>query len=96
MKINAIAFDIRHHHALGKPAALPVSYKKSGVIMIFDVKLDAGFTQKALLVADGNKQNAPDSMTYLSVVSQDSVRIMLTLAALNNLDLQTTQFRQRK
>ena len=57
--------------------------------MIFDVKLNAGFTQKARLVADGHQQDAPDLMTHSSVVSRDSVRIMLTVAALNNLDLQT-------
>ena len=57
--------------------------------MIFDVKLDAGFTRKARLVADGHKQDAQQSMTYLTVVSRESVRIMLTLVALNSLDLQT-------
>ena len=57
--------------------------------MIFDVKLNAGFNQKARLVADGHKQDAPDSMTYLSVVSRDGVIIVLTLAALNNVYLQT-------
>ena len=62
---------------------------KSGVHMIFDAKLDAGFTQKARIVADGLKQNAPISITYSSVVSHDSVRIMITLAALNGLDIQT-------
>ena len=57
--------------------------------MIFNVKLNAGFTWKSRLVAEGHKQDAPDSITYLSVVSCDSVIIMLTLAALNRVDLQT-------
>ena len=56
--------------------------------MIFDVKLDAGFTQKVQLVADGHNQDAPDSMIYFSVLSRDSVITMLTLAALNGLNLQ--------
>ena len=89
MTNNAIAFDIRPHQALGQPAAPPVGYNKSGVNMIFDVKLDSGFTQKARLVADEYNQDIPNSMTYSSVVSRDSVRIMLTLAALNGLYLQT-------
>ena len=89
MKNKAIAFDIRHHQALGKPASTPVGYKKSGVHMRFDVKFNAGFTGKAQLVADGHNQDEPYSMTYLSVVSCNSVRIMLTLAELKNLDLQT-------
>ena len=57
--------------------------------MIFDVKVDAGFTRKARLVDGVNKQDAPDSITYSSMVYRDSVRIILTLAALNNLDFQT-------
>ena len=57
--------------------------------MIFNVKLNAGFTWKSRLVAEGHKQDAPDSITYLSVVSCDRVIIMLTLVALNKLDLQT-------
>ena len=89
MKNNAIVFDIRHHQASGKPAAPTVGYNKSEVHMIFDVKIDADFTQKARLVADEYNQDIPNSMTYSSVVSRDSVRIMLTLAALNGLYLQT-------
>ena len=58
--------------------------------MFFDVKLDAGFTQKARLLSDGNKQDTPGSMTYQSILSCDSVIIMLTLAALINMDLQTS------
>ena len=95
MENNAIEFDIRHHSASGKPAAPPVSYKKSGVNMIFDVKIDACFTRKSRPVADRHKQDAPDSMTYSSVVSHDSVRIMLTLAALKNLDLQTADVQNK-
>ena len=89
MKNNAILFDIRHHQASGKPATPPVGYKKSGVYIIFDVKLDASFNRKAQLVADGHKQDTPYPMTYSSVVSRDSVRIMLTLVTLNGLELQT-------
>ena len=69
MKNNVIAFDIRHHQESGKPTALPVGYMKSGVHMIFDVKIDAGFTRKARLVANGHRQDTPDSMTYSPVVS---------------------------
>ena len=89
MTNNAIPFYIRPHQASGQPAAPPVGYKKLGVNMIFDVKLDAGFTRKARLVADGHNQDVPTSMNYLSVVSRDSVRIALTLVALNCLDLNT-------
>ena len=42
------------------------------------------FRRKARLVADGHKTSTPPSITYSSVVSRDSVRIALTIAALND------------
>ena len=38
------------------------------VHMIFDVKLDVGFTLKAMPGADGHKVDTPTSMTYDSVL----------------------------
>ena len=38
-------------------------------------------------MAGGHKTEAPSSITYSSVVSRDSVRIALTIAALNGLDI---------
>jgi len=55
--------------------------------MIFDVKMDGSFTRKARLVADGHKTRPPTSMTYSSVVARDSVRIALTIASLNSLNV---------
>ena len=55
--------------------------------MIFDIKLGEKFRRKAQLVGGGHTTTAPDSSTYLSVVSRDSVRIALTIAALNGLDI---------
>ena len=55
--------------------------------MIFDVKMDGSFTRKARLVADGHKTKPPTSITYSSVVSRDSVRIALTIASLNSLEI---------
>ena len=55
--------------------------------MIFDIKMDGLFTRKARLVADGHKTKPPTSMTYSSVVARDSVRIALTIASLNSLDV---------
>ena len=45
------------------------------------------FRRKARMVAGGHTTEAPSSITYSSVVSRDSVRIALTIAALNNLDV---------
>ena len=49
--------------------------------------MDGKFTRKARLVADGHKTDAPASITYSSVVSRDSVRVCLTAASLNGLDV---------
>ena len=53
--------------------------------MIFDVKMGENFRRKARMVAGGHMTEAPSSLTYSSVVSRDSVRIILTMAALNGL-----------
>ena len=55
--------------------------------VIFDIKLGENFRRKARFVADGHKTDTPAAITYSSVVSRDSVRIVLTLAALNDLDI---------
>ena len=39
------------------------------------------------MAAGGNTTEAPSSITYSSIVSRDIVRIALTIAALNNLDV---------
>ena len=65
----------------------PAGYKKIDCHMIFDVKLGENYRRKARLVAGGHKTEAPASITYSSVVSRDSVRIALLIAALNDLDV---------
>ena len=55
--------------------------------MVFDVKLGENFRRKARYCADGHKTGAPASVTYSTVVSRDSVRVLLTIAALNELDV---------
>jgi hypothetical protein len=54
--------------------------------MIFDVKME-DFRRKARFVAGGHTTDAPHVMTDASVVSRESVRIALTLVALNDLDI---------
>ena len=56
--------------------------------MIFDIKLSENFRQKARFVAGGHTTDTPSTLTYSSVVAQDSVCIALIIAALNDLDLQ--------
>jgi len=62
-------------------------YSHCSTHMIFDIKMDGSFTRKARLVADEHKTKPPTSMTYSSVVSRDSVRIALTIASLNSLEI---------
>jgi hypothetical protein len=54
--------------------------------MLFDVKME-DFRLKARFVAGGHTTYPPHAMTYASVVSRESVRIELTLAALNDVDV---------
>ncbi len=53
--------------------------------IIFDVKMD--FTRKARFVAGGHTTEPPNSLTYSSVVSRESVKIAFLIAALNDLDI---------
>ena len=58
--------------------------------MIFDVKMldsDGIFRRKARYVAGGHTTETPEALTYASVISRDLVRIALTLAALNGIDI---------
>jgi len=87
MSANAVTFKILENMADGRLPDAPKGYKKIRVHMIFDVKLEEGFRRKARLVADGQMLDSPRSMTYASVVSRDTVRIALTLAALNGCDV---------
>ena len=75
-----IAFEI-----LDEDKSAPVGWSKESGHLIFDVKMD--FTRKARWVLDGNRSADPVGYTYDGVVSRDSVRIALTSAALNNIDV---------
>ena len=60
-------------------------YQKIRCHMIFDVKM--GFTRKARFVAGGHTTENPTALTYSSVVSRDSVRLVLLMTALNDVPL---------
>ena len=57
--------------------------------MIFTVKTD-GFICTARLVAGGHMTDTPAVMTYASVVSRETVRIALSVTALNDLEVKTS------
>ena len=60
-------------------------YQEIKCHIIFDVKMD--FTRKARFVAGGHMTEAPNSLTYSSVVSRESVKIAFLVATLNGLDI---------
>ena len=69
----------------GTKDELPPGYQFMKCHMIFDIKMGENFRRKARMVAGGHMTEAPAILTYSSVVSRDSVRIALTIAALNDL-----------
>ncbi len=67
----------------------PLDYKWIKCHMIFDIKIK-DFRRKARMVAGGHMTGAPRIMTYASVVSRESIRITLTIAALNDLEVKAS------
>ena len=64
-----------------------VGYQQLTAHMVFDVKLAENFRRKARYCADGHKVETPAFLTYSTVVARDSVRIILMVAALNDLEI---------
>ena len=64
-----------------------VGFQEIGSHMIFDIKMDGNFTRRARLIVGGHKTVAPAPITYLSVLSRESVRLAFTIAGLNDLDV---------
>ena len=79
MSTVRIAFEVLEEDGI------PPGYKHIDCHIIFDIKLGENYRRKARFVAGGHQTGAPSSITYASVVSRDSVRICLLLAALNGL-----------
>ena len=65
---------------------VPICHKKINYHLIYDVKMEE-FRRKARLVAGGHMTETPKYMTYSSIVGREKVRIALTIAALNNLQV---------
>jgi len=64
-----------------------VGYREITCHMIFDIKLGENFSRKIRPIAGGHTTDTPSVLTHSSVVSRKSVRITLTLAVLNGLEL---------
>ena len=65
--------------------------------LIFDINMGENFFLKSRFVAGGHMTETPTTLSYSSLVSRDLVCIVLTIAALNVLevfpcDIQNTYF----
>ena len=76
-----VAFQI-----LDENEEVTIGYKFICYHMIFDVKME-DFRRKSRLVAGGHMTDTPAAITYASVVSRESVRLALMIAALNALEV---------
>jgi hypothetical protein len=81
MKNVRVAFNVLEN---GQMAT--VGHQEIRCLGIYDIKMD-GFAQKFRMVAGGLMTEAPATLIYASVVSRESVQIMLTIAALNHLQV---------
>jgi hypothetical protein len=73
-------------HILDDDQAVPPGYQYMDCHLVFDVKFD-GFRFKSRMVAGGHMVDTPAFLTYASVVSRETVRIALTIAALHDLEV---------
>ena len=68
--------------------SLPVAHQLVQCHMVFDVKME-DFRCKARLVAGSHMTEAPATIMYASIVSTETVRISLMIAALNDLEVKS-------
>ena len=69
---------------------IPPGYQHMSCHLVYEIKLSEGFRRKVRMVAGGNQVETPEHMTYATVVSRETVRIALTMAALQGLDVKTS------
>ncbi|KAL7480097.1 hypothetical protein ACHAW6_005804 [Cyclotella cf. meneghiniana] len=86
MKNVHIAFDI-----IADGITLPLDHQYMRCHIIFDVKME-DFCPKAQLLARGHMTKAPATLTYASIVSRETVRTALHVAALNDIDIWAADF----
>ena len=75
-----VAFEV-----LPNGKSVPIGNQFVQCHMVFDIKMK-DFRHKTRLVTGGHMMKAPAIITYASIVSRETVRIALMIAALNDLD----------
>jgi hypothetical protein len=87
--INALTLEMHNvgvaFEVLEDGKGAPQGWTKASGHIIWDLKMD--FTRKAGWVLDGHKLSTPEGSTYAGFISRESVRIALTYAALNGLEV---------
>ena len=68
----------------------PIGHQFLKCHVLFDVKIEY-FRRKSRYVAGGHITNAPPMITYASVVSCETVRLALTIAALNSFQVKAAE-----
>ncbi|KAL7477382.1 hypothetical protein ACHAW6_003191 [Cyclotella cf. meneghiniana] len=81
MKNVRVAFDV-----LADGIIPPSNHQYMGCHMIFDVKME-DFCCKAGLVVGGHMAKSPATLTFVSVMSQETAHIALLVSVLNNIDI---------
>ena len=66
---------------------IPPGYQDIKCHFIFDINMGDNFLQNTCFVASGHMTETPATLTYNYIVSRDLVRILLTIAARNGLDI---------
>ena len=88
MKNVSVEFDVLEDGK--KPSA---SHQRVFFHMIYDIKMD--FTRKARLVTKGCRTPDPVNSTYTGIAFRESVWIILTYAALDDLDVYTADVQNK-
>ena len=70
---------------------VPLGYTMPSGHLMFDVKMN--FQRRSRWVKDGHKCPEPETSSYAGVVSRESIRIMLTYAALMDVDVLAVDIR---
>jgi hypothetical protein len=68
----------------------PPGYQFMTMHLVWEVKMSEGFRRKVRMVAGGHLVDTPEEMRYSTVVTRETVRIALTMAALHDLEVKSS------
>ena len=84
-EMDQVVTDYKTFESIGYRAPIPEGYTKIRVHLVFDIKQDG--RRKARLVANGNLTDPFDENYFSSVISLRSMRLVIFIACLNQLEL---------